>query len=244
MIEDFLSKIKNAVKELEELRRVSFNEKLDAFGSGFAKEVSWAPATRGGVGFRTRTMKQSGDQTIRFRPSSIALAISAGSTAFGLWLIARFVTPGISAEYYFLNFFGVIRAVYDRLAHQVDIAKISVTLFGLVFMTMGLVSLYKLLRPVRFDRFSRTFAKGYSFVRETSVSFNDIEAIQILSEHCRGAKNNSNNSNSFTSYELNLVLKNKSRLTVVDHADVSEIRRNADVLSNMLSVPVWDITKT
>ena len=238
MIKDFLSNIRNAVQETEERHRVSLNERLDAFGDS-AKEVSWAPATRGGVGFRTRTMKQSADQTIKFSPSLIALAISVGSTAFGLWLIARFVTPGISAGYYFLNFFSVVRAVYAQLVHQVDIAKMSVTLFGLVFVTMGLVGLYKLLRPVRFDCFSRTFAKGYPFVRETSVPFSDIEAIQILAEHVRGTKNNS-----FTSYEFNLVLKNKSRLTVVDHSDVSEIRKNAELLAKMLTIPVWDITKT
>lgn len=238
MIKDFLSKTRSAVQEMEACRRVAFNERMDAFGDA-AKAVSWAPATRGGVGFRTRTLRQSGDQTIRFNPSLFALAISVGSAALGLWLIARFVTPGVSARYYVLHFFSFVRVVYDQLVHSMDVAKISVTLFGLVFVVIGLVGLYKLLRPVRFDHFSRTFTKGYPLTRQTSVPFSDIEAIQIVSERCRGDENHS-----FTSYELNLVLKDSSRVTVVDHADVAEIRSNADVLSSMLSVPVWDITKT
>ena len=238
MIKDLLSKIRNVAQEAGARRQASFNARRDAFGDA-AKAVSWAPATRGGVGFRTRTLRQSGDQTIRFSPSLFALAISAGSAVFGLWLIARFVTPGISARYYVLHFFSFVRVVYDQLVHSMDVAKISVTLFGLVFVAIGLFGLYKLLRPVRFDHFSRTFTKGYSLIRQTSVQFSDIEAIQIVSERCRGDENHS-----FTSYELNLVLKDSSRVTVVDHADVAEIRSNADVLSSMLSVPVWDITKT
>ena len=156
----------------------------------------------------------------------------------GFWLISRFVTPGISARHYVFDFFGAIRSMVYQLLNQTNIAKISVTLFGLVFVTIGLVCLYKLLRPVKFDSFSRSFAKGYPVFRRSLVSFDDIQAIQILSEHCRGTK-----SNSFTSYELNLVLKNKSRVTVVDHSDVSEIRKGGEALSKMLSVPVWDITK-
>ena len=239
MIKTLLANIQKIAREAAERNRTAFDERLDAFNDDFAKELEWGPATRGGVGFRTRTMVTPGNQTIQFRPSLASFSISTGSVAIGFWLIARFVMPGISAQHYFYDPFGVIRALYYQLQHQISIGKISVTLFGLVFVVIGLISLYKLFRPVKFDGFKKTFSKGYPFFHRTLVAFDEIKAIQILSENCKDTKNNS-----FISYELNLVLKNKSRITVIDHSDVSEIRRNGNELSKMMFVPVWDITRT
>ncbi len=239
MIKTLLANIQNIAREAAERNRIARKERLGAFKDDFAKELEWDPATRGGVGFRTRTMVIHGNGTIKFRPSLPSFAISTGSVAIGFWLIARFVMPGISARHYFYDPLGVIRALYYQLQDQMSVGKISVTLFGLVFVVIGLVGLYKLFRPVKFDGFKRTFSKGYPFLRRKLVSFDEIKAIQILSENCKDTKNNS-----FISYELNLVLKNKSRITVVDHSDVSEIRRSGDELSKMMFVPVWDITRT
>lgn len=64
--------------------------------------------------------------------------------------------------------------------------------------------------------------------------FSNIHAIQIISERVK-TKNNS-----FYSYELNLVCKDTSRITIVDHHKHDIIQDHAKRLASFLNVPVWD----
>ena len=41
---------------------------------------------------------------------------------------------------------------------------------------------------------------------------------------------------------LNLILKDKSRIHVIDHSNQASIRNDAELLSRFLKIPVWDIT--
>lgn len=239
MFKKFLNNIESIVREIAERKSLSFNERLETFNDPFAKEVEWEPAKNGGVGFRTRTMVTSGNETIKLRPSFPSLAISIGSLIIGFWLITISVTLNIPTIHNFSELFSVGYFVYYQVQNQISIEMILGVLFGLVFLILGLLCIYKLLRPVKFDRYERSFSRGYPFFRKTIVPFNDIKAIQIISEYCKGS-----NSSSYRSYELNLILNNKSRVTVVDHSDIYEIRRNGEEISKMLSVPVWDMTKT
>lgn len=63
----------------------------------------------------------------------------------------------------------------------------------------------------------------------------DIHALQLLSEYCRGGKKRS-----YYSYELNLVLRNGRRINVMDHGDCKKLREDAQTLSEFLDKPVWD----
>ena len=44
----------------------------------------------------------------------------------------------------------------------------------------------------------------------------------------------------YNSYELNLVNHRGGRLNLIDHADLSGLRRDADQLAWFLNVPFWD----
>ena len=44
----------------------------------------------------------------------------------------------------------------------------------------------------------------------------------------------------YRSYELNLVNHHGGRLNLIDHADLSGLRRDADQLAWFLNVPFWD----
>ena len=61
----------------------------------------------------------------------------------------------------------------------------------------------------------------------------EIYAIQLLSEHVQSSKN------SYTSYELNLVFKDGSRMNVMDHGNARDIEAAAKKLADMLKVPIW-----
>ena len=46
----------------------------------------------------------------------------------------------------------------------------------------------------------------------------------------------------FNNYELNIIKKDASRMNVVDHGDLSVLRRDAQILAEHISVPVWEAT--
>ncbi len=70
----------------------------------------------------------------------------------------------------------------------------------------------------------------------TSGRLEDIHALQILRKFCF-AQNNS-----FTSYELNLVLHDASRFQLLDHHDIHHLRMDGKRLAEWLQVPIWDMT--
>lgn len=59
------------------------------------------------------------------------------------------------------------------------------------------------------------------------ISLSDVHVLQILSEYVNGKS-------SFTSFELNLILKDSTRVNVIDHGNLEEIRNNAQTLANTL----------
>jgi hypothetical protein len=53
------------------------------------------------------------------------------------------------------------------------------------------------------------------------VPLTQIHALQIISEWVPGK-------NSYTSYELNIILKDSSRINIVDHSNIKQIRLDAE----------------
>jgi len=64
----------------------------------------------------------------------------------------------------------------------------------------------------------------------------NVCALQVLRESCaKGRKPKFR----YSSYELNLVFLDKSRLLVVDHSDSAALLDDAEKLSKCLNVPLW-----
>ena len=80
-----------------------------------------------------------------------------------------------------------------------------------------------------FDRSSRRLAIGGK-----SYNLDQVCAIQLISELVNSHKS------FFISYELNLVCANAERINIVDHGLLRTIRKDAEVLADYLSIPVWD----
>jgi hypothetical protein len=242
MIKDFLKNIENIANELAQQRKISLNERLESFNNEFAKEVEWGPAVNGGVGFRTRTMVGSENEKVKFRAALLPLFIGLACLSSGFFVFFKLFHLFIPTSFHGLNLFGLVRTWYLTFMFQItsgEIEKIIALIVALVFILAGGVILYLIMRPIKFESNNFRFTKGYSWARPVEIPFKDIKAIQILSEVCRGDKGRR-----FRSYELNLILRSKDRVTVVDHSDINEIRRSAKVISKMLSIPVWDLTST
>jgi hypothetical protein len=71
---------------------------------------------------------------------------------------------------------------------------------------------------------------------KTIIPFSEIHALQIISEFISGKFDN------YSSYELNIILKDATRINIIDHNDIEQIRLDAQKISIFLGVPVWDIT--
>ena len=64
-------------------------------------------------------------------------------------------------------------------------------------------------------------------------------AVQIVAEVV-SQTDQYNRTRSYTSYELNLVLRDGRRLNVIDHAHYPCLLADAEALAAFLRVPVWD----
>ena len=66
------------------------------------------------------------------------------------------------------------------------------------------------------------------------IKLDDIQALQIIKERIK-TKNSS-----YNSYEINLVLQDTRRITVIDHKNYLHIKADAKQIADFIGVPYWD----
>jgi hypothetical protein len=113
-------------------------------------------------------------------------------------------------------------------------------IFGTIFFIVGVVLFGYGTRQIVFDKNRGYFWKGRKdpdAVWNTAelkdfAELEDIYGLQIVSEWVKSDKS------SYTSYELNLVLKDGSRLNVVDYGNAKGMREDSEGLAEFLGVAV------
>ncbi|MBU4486561.1 MAG: hypothetical protein KKD38_06495 [Candidatus Delongbacteria bacterium] len=213
-------KIINLIKQ-----RTKVNFDASVFNDPFATQIEWSPAARGGANFRTHKLVQININRIEFK-AGLFLKFFAGSfTLFGIM------------------FATIIPFVILKQQDVNPLFMIIPLLFGSIFALIGYF-IYK------YSCSPRVFDKGMGFYWKGSeepnqminpeyqkyIKLNEIHAIQLISEWVRG------NKTSYTSYELNIVMKDKRRINVIDHGNLKSIREDTSSLAEFLNVPVWDAT--
>jgi len=220
-----LNKLKKLVKEAGK-RFEPFDASV--FDDPLALQTDWMPLKGGGSNFRTHNLVSENYNRTAFKASLGAKAFSSVFILVGLGL------PSFQIYSVFQNGSALFEGDF-----------LPLLLFGSIFSVAGALLFYSYAKPVVFDKTNGFFWKGWKAPDITSVENPDkhsarlssIHAIQIISEYVRGDKK------SYYSYELNLILKNGSRLNVIDHGDIYKIRDDANVLSQFLGKPVWDSTR-
>lgn len=195
------------------------------FNDSLALETEWSPLRGGGSNFRTHKLVQVDYSRLEFK-----------STLGAKFFSFIFITVGAGIPV----FFGIESFQNSGSIFRTDF--FFIVLFGLIFLAAGSWMFYSFAKPVIFDRTKGMYWKGWKapqrYVAQSSVDegsrIGNIHAIQILPEFIR-----SDNS-SYFSYELNIILRDGSRMNVVDHGDPIKLREDADILANFLGVPVWD----
>lgn len=118
------------------------------------------------------------------------------------------------------------------------------TLIGLAALCGGAWMLYSGTLPLIFDKRKGAFWKGrkdpdaMTRWKESSnyVRLENIYALQLISKTSTYHGGRS----VITRYEINLILKDSSRVHVVQHGNKKRIRRDAAVLAEFLDKPLWD----
>jgi hypothetical protein len=196
-----------------------------ALNDPVALQTAWNPAKGGGASFRTHRLVTVDHSRLEFKATG-------GAVVFYLLflLVGLGVTIGIP----------VARLTSgDSFSMSGD--WLIPLLIGMVFAVVGGVMLYFGIAPIVFDLRQGCYWKGRKnpgqvFDKRGLKDFAqlpDIHALQIISEYCSGK-------NSFYSYELNLVLKDGSRVNVVDHGNLVALREDSTKLAQFLGRPLWD----
>lgn len=217
-----LEKIKAILKSVSKSRPV-FDPSI--FNDSLAMETQWNPLKGGGSNFRTHKLVQVDYTRIEFKSTLGAKLFSFVFMAFGVGI------PAVIG-------YNIIQESGDFF--QLDV--LFVGLFGLIFFGVGSFMFYWFAKPVIFDRTKGMYWKGWKtpqrYLTQNAVKeasrIGNIHALQIIPEFIRSDKS------SYYSYELNLVLKDGSRMNVIDHGNAIKIREDAKMLSEFLGVPIWD----
>ncbi len=196
-------------------QRKQYQEKLkdlNRFNDDFAKSVSWSPVVKSGLRSSFCTKK---------------LVISGDSKVS--------FRPSVQFLLFNLLFMGVPCLILLKISVPGNFVfndKWLLIPFMSVFLLIGIPYLLWGVRPIYFDLDKRQFIK-YSSHGYEKISMDDIYAIQMIKDDGHQDE---------TYYELNLVLKNQNRLNIVCHNREEAIRKQAKQLSEILSVPFWDMT--
>ncbi len=194
------------------------------FNDPLALTISWEPAKKGGNNFPTFKQIESDPNIIVFRPTYLSLFFYSFFFLSGCFIIGVAIKH-LLFDYEVINLFYLIPFF-----------------IGLVFTFIGLRFIIKESAPLVFDKYAGYFYKGWTrpdFVSslhssKSTVTLDSIYALQLLAELCT-AKNSR-----YYSYEINLVLRDGTRINVIDHSNLTQIRKDAQMLSAFLGVPLWD----
>ncbi|MCB0641801.1 MAG: hypothetical protein KDC44_09190 [Phaeodactylibacter sp.] len=184
-----------------------------------ANTVDWSPLVGGGTNFRTHKLSWAGPEKALFTATRGYQIFSYLFLGIGLiaW-IAAFLMPASA------GFFN---------------ERWLVILFSLPFAGVRIYLLRSANRYVAFDFAAGDFVqtkrpKGQWFVAKQDafyerVPLGDIYAFQLLSEPL----------SDYSSYEFNLILRDGSRIHVVDHGDRKSLLQDMETLAARLDCGIW-----
>jgi hypothetical protein len=195
------------------------------FGDELATSIAWSPLKAGGASLCTHRLVSADSDRCVFRATWRARAF---------YLV--FLLVGVGG----LIVFGPVHTYLEGLGPF----RLVPFLIGLVLVIAGGTMFYLGTQPLTFDKKRGTYWTGRSepapqkrtAAAKENVALERIHAIQLLVERVRG------NSSTYDSYELNLVLDDGSRVNLLDHSGLRQLRQDAEGLAHFLGVPVWDGT--
>ncbi len=201
------------------------------YNNPVALRTSWAPLKPGGTNFKTHNYVEERGEA-RFQPTFGALLFGGIFAAIGvIFPIIAFTSMQSNNE-------------------SANAGMLMFILIPLIFSGVGIFMLRSFTTPIVFSKRKGYFWKGRveenQRIERADVKVKcklvEIEAVQVIAEWVRSSNSNGGSS-SYRSYEINLILKDASRLNVVDYGHYRGVVESAQRLSTYLNVPLWDATR-
>jgi hypothetical protein len=207
-------------REVIEARESS--EAIDFTDSRVEIVADTKPLNSGGASFKTHKLVKISSSKLAYRP-----------TFFNVLFCSTFFIIGLSViAFYVFAYFQLLSIPYPKSWFML--------IFGSIFSLVGGYFCYTSFMPRVFDKQLGIYYKTYTFNfhstridSKSQITLKSIIAIQIIGEHIKSKDG------SYKSFELNLVLDDKSRRNVVDHGNIKSIVDDAHVLRDFLNVPIW-----
>jgi len=227
----FLDQVSGIISQFSEKAQhdqESFLETLKGFNDSMVQKVSWLPLKWGWTNFQTHNLVQNEQGNLEYKASFMAMLFSmifiwVGVITWGVFLTSMIVSDS-SVEF--------------------DVAILVPAIFTLIFPVVGIFMLMTFRRKRIFDFQTGYFSVGKipennydGSIAKNMTSLRDIRAIQVIGENCSGSKGSR-----YRSYEINLVLRDASRVNVIDHGNISQILLDAQQIAGRLRIPVWDVS--
>ena len=203
------------------------------FDNPVALRTSWSPLKSGGTNFRTHNYVEERDE-VRFQPTMGALIFCG----------------------FFISFGALFALIAFSSMHQTNepfqLEVLLPILIPLIFSGGGIFMFRLLTTPIVFNKHKGYYWKGRVNENQriaqadlkVKCKLTEIEAVQVIAEWISGHSSGSSGGSSYyQSYEINLVLKDASRLNVVDYGHYRGVVESAQKLSHYLSIPLWDATR-
>ena len=221
--------VKDKLTKLSESEAQFQLDIADDLKDKFASRVGWSPCVSGGNNHTSQKLNQVNSSMFVYKPSfSTKLLL--------LFLLSGTIVPLIGA-FSNKNIFWI---------------GLIISFFFFLFL---LHSYNRLGKKIYFDKMIKMIyksSKPKNLIKQKNktnhIKFNEVHAIQLLFETVRKRRNNYSNGINisffinpyYSSYELNLVLKNGSRINIIDHKNDALIYNDAETLAKLLNVKIWD----
>lgn len=235
MVFSFIQNLIDEANKRNQEKQEKIQKFLDSFSDEIVKKTSFLPLVNGGASFKTHTLKTDSFWNMIFQvkiwfPLIFVWAFSIPLFAVLIKLVTEILNQEIIynldtfAQYFWeLLFWGLLSWAFFALFYFIFRSKIFDFQNGYFYDLRYQKKIFELLNNEKY--------------RQKFTPLNTIHALQILSE--RVSWKNS----SYTSYELNMICKDSSRVNIIDHGNLDEIRRNAQEIASRLWVKVYDITQ-
>ncbi len=215
-----IEKLRSAINKLLENTRPTPVDPTK-FTDPVATHTEWSALKPGGTNFCTHRLRNPTPYTYEFRATLLAIIFYSLFLAFGSFMLVIGTNK--------------IMGRPDSVKIQKENAEWMLAGVGLAIAIFAGRMLYNGTAPIVFDRRSGIFCKGRNArAGKGRILIDQIHAIQLISEHCSG-KNRG-----YYSYELNLVLRDGTRIQVIDHGSLELMLTDSKKLSGFLGVPVWN----
>ncbi len=208
------------LEQMESIRRSESSFDPSLLGDPVAMKTGWDSVGSGYTNIATHKLVEVSPQRLEFRSTLKAYAAAGVFLLIGMGLFGHAIKSSSSL------------------------------LFGVLFFGIGVLMMYFGSIPFVFDKREGYLWKGRKKPESDAVEkhsarkialLDEVHAIQLLYELVK-TRSQTTGTKYVDTYEMNIVIGDGSRVSVVRHGDKESLLKDAEKLSIFLGKPIWNAT--